>query len=210
MDVTCENMFAVRLLTSSSCLPSGDILFGRRLGFSGTPSDLLPLELGSCNYERGSDGKVIHVLTSPRVVTHSIQSNWSVQGLLRSIARADPPFHVLIDTGALITGMSNEEVAAFLLAHGLSHMLGVVFLDQNDQQQILLRSGGPPVSLSQCGIDPSQRFTFYDQIHTTGIDIKHAPNACAVLTLGKDMTFRDYAQGAYRMRGIGVGQTIHL
>ena len=54
MNVTCP-------VFSSSY--SGDILFGRRLGFSGTPSDLLPLELGSCNYERGSDGKVINVLT---------------------------------------------------------------------------------------------------------------------------------------------------
>jgi hypothetical protein len=36
------------------------------------------------------------------------------------------------------------------------------------------------------------------------------PNARAVITIGKDMNFRDYAQGAYRMRGIGKGQTIHL
>jgi hypothetical protein len=42
------------------------------------------------------------------------------------------------------------------------------------------------------------------------MDIKQALNACAVVTLGKDMTFRDYSQGAYRMRGIGQGQTIHL
>lgn len=48
------------------------------------------------------------------------------------------------------------------------------------------------------------------QVHTTGMDIKHVLNAKAVLTLGKDMTFRDYSQGAFRMRGIGVGQTIHL
>ena len=42
------------------------------------------------------------------------------------------------------------------------------------------------------------------------MDIQHVLNAKAVLTLGKDMTFRDYAQGAFRMRGIGGGQTIHL
>ena len=30
------------------------------------------------------------------------------------------------------------------------------------------------------------------------------------MTLGKDMTLRDLAQGAYRMRGIGQGQTICL
>jgi hypothetical protein len=42
------------------------------------------------------------------------------------------------------------------------------------------------------------------------MDIQHRLNATAVLTLGKDMTFRDYAQGAFRMRGIGKGQTIRL
>jgi len=39
------------------------------------------------------------------------------------------------------------------------------------------------------------------QVHTTGMDIKQAVDACAALTLGKDMVFRDYAQGAFRMRG---------
>ena len=42
------------------------------------------------------------------------------------------------------------------------------------------------------------------------MDISHMSNSRAVLTLGKDMTFRDYVQGAFRMRGIGKGQTIHL
>ena len=50
----------------------------------------------------------------------------------------------------------------------------------------------------------------HDQVHTTGIDIAQTASARAVLTLGKDLTFRDYAQGAYRMRGIGKGQTIQL
>lgn len=42
------------------------------------------------------------------------------------------------------------------------------------------------------------------------MDIKQTVDARAVLTLGKDMVFRDYAQGAFRMRGIGKGQTITL
>jgi hypothetical protein len=48
------------------------------------------------------------------------------------------------------------------------------------------------------------------QIHTTGMDIKQALHAHACLTLGKDMVFRDYAQGAFRMRGIGQGQVISM
>lgn len=30
------------------------MLFGRRIGFSGTPSDLMPIELGLCGYEKGT------------------------------------------------------------------------------------------------------------------------------------------------------------
>jgi hypothetical protein len=42
------------------------------------------------------------------------------------------------------------------------------------------------------------------------MDIQQPLSAEAALTLGKDMSFRDYAQGAFRMRGIGKGQKIRL
>ena len=42
------------------------------------------------------------------------------------------------------------------------------------------------------------------------MDIPQAAGARAVLTLSKDLVFRDYAQAAYRMRGIGKGQTLVL
>ena len=38
------------------------------------------------------------------------------------------------------------------------------------------------------------------------MDIQHSLDATAVVTLGKDMTFRDYVQGSFRMRQIGIGQ----
>jgi hypothetical protein len=121
-----------------------------------------------------------------------------------------PPYSALIDTGALVTGMNNKEVAEYLLSAGLSEMKGVVFLDEFDRQMVLLRKGRKVVKLNESGLAWGERFTFYDQVHTTGMDIKQAVDACAVLTLGKDMVFRDYAQGAFRMRGIGKGQTITL
>ena len=92
------------------------MLFGTRLGFSGTPSSLLPPALGQCQFEQGTEGKVVRLLTSPDACSARVIRDWSVTSLLRSIARAsDPPFHALIDVGALVTGMSNQEVAAFLL-----------------------------------------------------------------------------------------------
>jgi hypothetical protein len=190
----------------------GDMLFRKRIGFSGTPSDLLPVELGKCGYEKGSDGQMINVMTSPDVVSYEvIPDGWTVDGLLRRIATANNPrFNALIDTGALVTGLSNYQVAQALLRYGMEWCEGVVFLDEYDRKMILVRATGRVLKMAQCGIPAHKRFAFYDQVHTTGMDIKHTLNAKAILTLGKDMVFRDYVQGAYRMRQIGKGQTIHL
>ena len=147
----------------------GDMMFGRRIGFSGTPSDLLPEELGKCHFDEGVDGQIINYLTSDSIVaSRLLGSDWSVSKILDDIATNNPPFHCLIDTGALITGMSNYEVAKYLLTHGLPTQYdGVVFLDHKDRQMILLRHGMNVVRLNQSGIPTHRRFTFYDQIHTT-------------------------------------------
>eukprot|EP01012_Entosiphon_sulcatum_P062087 TRINITY_DN8821_c0_g1_i1.p1 TRINITY_DN8821_c0_g1~~TRINITY_DN8821_c0_g1_i1.p1 ORF type:complete len:4205 (-),score=604.71 TRINITY_DN8821_c0_g1_i1:28-12642(-) len=197
-------------LSASGQELGGDLLFPLRVGFSGTPSDLLPTELSPCHYQQGDDAQMLHVLTRTDVVHADFaEDQWTVLGLLKHVATASsPPFHALIDTGALITGLTNLEVARLLLENGLVGMQGVVFLDAEDRQMVLLRDGLQVVPASQCGLSAQKRFTFYDQVHTTGMDIKQAPSAVAALTLGKDMTFRDYSQGAYRMRGIGIGQRI--
>ena len=75
---------------------------------------------------------------------------------------------------------------------------------------VLLRTGWRVVPLTQSGLNVESQFAFYDQVHTTGMDIKHRPQCCAALTLNTFNTFRDYAQAAYRMRQIGQGQTIEL
>lgn len=100
-------------------------------------------------------------------------------------------------------------MAEWLLKNGLA-LDCVVFLDENDNKKVLQRGSRKPVNYSECGIPLDRRFCFYDQVHTTGMDIKHAPNARALLTLGKDMVLRDLSQGAYRMRGIDSGQKVTI
>ena len=199
-------------ISASGQAIGGDMLFGKRVGFSGTPSDLLPKELGKCDYETGDDGKMLSTVLDASVASFTcLDTDWNVEILLDTIAQsASPRFHALIDTGALITGYSNQEVAEQLLNRGLDWCDGVVFLDENDKQNVLVKESGRVVFADQCGIPLERRFAFYDQIHTTGMDIQHVVNATAVITLGKDMVFRDYVQGAYRMRGIGQGQRINV
>ena len=104
----------------------GDMLFSRRIAFSGTPSSLLPLGMGECVYQLGDDAKMLRTVTDPRVVSrHVLHSEWNVTRLLQAVAALEPPAHALIDSGALCTGMSNRAVAGALLAI-LPHVDGVV------------------------------------------------------------------------------------
>ena len=104
--------------------------------------------------------------------------------------------------------MSNLDVSRFLLEKGLKWAEGCVFLDENDRQMILMRKGWEVIPLQRVAAMPlTKRFTFYDQVHTTGMDIKQAAASQAAITLGKDMCLRDYAQGAWRMRSVMVFPT---
>lgn len=70
---------------------------------------------------------------------------------------------------------------------------GVVYLDHLDRKMVFDKSRRS-VLLQRTNYSTQRLFTFYDQVHTTGMDIKQHPTAMAFLTIGKDMTFRDYAQ----------------
>ena len=191
---------SVKLQASGVDLGS-DMIFGTRLGFSGTPSDLLPRELRPCHYEQGSEAEIIRVLTSTtHVDCEFVVGEWSVDSLLRNIAargKGGREYTALIDTGALITGYTNEQVARKLLEYGLVGLDACVFIGGDDRRMVVDRSlNAAPVPLDRSGIKIEKRFTFYDQVHTTGMDIKQALDACAVVTLGKDMTYETTRKAA--------------
>ena len=66
----------------------GDMLFGRRVGFSGTPSDLLPVELGQCDYETGDDGKMLSTVLDPGIMgCETLGAGWGVDDVLDRVAQ---------------------------------------------------------------------------------------------------------------------------
>lgn len=203
--------YQVRKLQASGVDLGSSILLKIRLGFSGTPSNLLPIDMGDCKYEEGCQSSIIEVCQSSRFTTFTkFDKKWDVEKLLTYVAtHPSLTFHALIDTGALVTGMSNKEVAEFMLKVGLKGMECCVYLDDADRKMVINRAG-LVIPFARSGVAPERRFSFFDQVHTTGMDIKQGIDACAAVTLGKDMTFRDHSQGIYRMRGLGKGQTCHL
>ena len=156
-------------LSASGQELGGSLLFGRRIGFSGTPSDLLPSDLGRCGFAEEDEGQIITTLSSADIVAAEkiTDKSWTVELLLQRIAQSTSPvYHALIDTGALITGMSNVEVARYLLRHGLGDrgIEGVVFLDERDRKMVLVKETNRVVKLEECGIGKDKRFAFYDQV----------------------------------------------
>ena len=159
----------------------GEMLFGTRIGFSGTPSSLLPLEMGDCVYAQGDDGKMLRALTDPRVVSKvNLGNDWTVDGLVEAVTTLRPCPHALIDAGALVTGLNNEQVARRLLEDSLipsackcsprrplpspqvarrlleglpaEQYDGVVYLISGGTKKIILRAGGAPMALEQVSL----------------------------------------------------------
>lgn len=185
----------------------GAAIFGSRLGFSGTPNDLVPAEL-SVDYESATDGQVARVLSDASVVAvDAVEAGWTPAGLLRVAAAYD----ALIDAGALVTGVTNREAAVLLLDYLPPGAFdAVLFFDEEDKPlHVTPRSTtGDEVVAADAGVAVDRRFTFYDHAHCTGIDVKQRVDATAAVTLSKDTTYRDFAQAAYRLRGLGRGQRV--
>ena len=62
-----------------------------------------------------------------------------------------------------------------LLTVGLEGLEGAVYLDDQDREMIVTRTEGmQPLFLADCHVPVDLRFTFYDQVHTTGDLLKTA------------------------------------
>ncbi|CAK9018313.1 Uncharacterized protein SCF082_LOCUS14028 [Durusdinium trenchii] len=108
--------------------------------------------------------------------------------------------------GEILSVLSDEQH----VVPPLIHLDGVAYFDDHDAPMVILRGAVKPALLSEAGVPMNRRFTFFDQVHTTGTDTKQPLQSYAALTLSASMTFRDYAQGAWRMRGLGKGQKLRM
>ena len=116
---------------------------------------------------------MLRALTDPSVVSKCIlPPEWSPEGIVTEVAKLSPLPHALIDAGALITGLDNEQVASRLLASlPPSRFDGVVFLQPGGHKRILLRTGEGAMDLERCGVPKERRFSFYDQVRVRVQDV---------------------------------------
>lgn len=183
-------------------------------GMSGTiyaNRKTFPQKFDDIRTAKGLHRKEIECITRNKSLL-TISSKLSGTEFLDALLKNDPreKIKTIIDIGALLTGSSMATLAAHLLQKRPS--LKAVIYYENDTAWILQRDHGPLPYTSDFDkeIEPGQRFTLYDQKRCTGANIAQDPEAEAFVTMHKTQTFRDLAQGAWRMRGIEKGQQIHL
>ena len=158
-----------------------------------------------------------------------------LQATLNSIAHRsrDKALRVraIIDAGPMFRGLSNYEIScqiANFYANSPAYLpttpmlLFVLFYNSDNQlvaipvskspnpSAIFIGSSDPTIINQKLSCTPNERFTFYDQAHTTGADIKQAINAIAIQTVTKDMFIRDVLQSAMRMRDFAAGQNLEI
>ncbi|MBA2711227.1 MAG: DUF3638 domain-containing protein [Tatlockia sp.] len=147
-------------------------------------------------------------------------------------SKAGARTRAIVDINATFTGVTNLEVAQTIASFTrsnpkfFSHDLKYVLYFNADQVLCALTINKPEVSIilgtsdekeisRLLRISPAERFTYYDQVHTVGTDIRQYDEAHAHILMDikeeeETDTFDPFAQGNLRMRRIGQRQTNEL
>lgn len=199
-------------------------VFGTRLAFTGTPSNLRLFwmdgskDLATPAAIEDADTKSrIHealkrddINTAIERIPQYSQSAHSVAG---KIVHGVPNLVAFIDAGAMVLDVSNKSFAQILAkkiksSPKSSQFDGVVYFNSLGESKAVGISGSLIHDISM--LSPDRTFVYYDHAHTTGVDWVLRYNGVGILTLSRHSSFRDAAQAAFRMRQLGKpgGQTI--
>ncbi len=178
-------------------------------GFTGTPwsqhtfHDKIHTEI---NW--GVDGHTYQILLHKSPKVKKIQYNPASP--LQSFADlTDKGYKALIDTGAYLRGVENEDFIVQALDNAEEGSVGIYY----DETGTLVgrKKGEKAVPLDQMEEgDLEKRITLYDQSHTVGTDVKQAKTAVAAVTIGGSTPIYELFQAVWRMRQIDQEQAVEF
>lgn len=183
----------------------------------------------------GTDGRTIDLLLEKDPKVYSAQTNTPAALIDDFIVKSHDThqIHALIDVGALFKGYKNEKIAQQLALalssrpeNKIRHILyfnednelcALLFSRSADKKinevvfkpPIVIGSTDPKIIAEKAG-SPAECFTFYDQRHTTGTDIKQTFDTIGIMTMDIDTRLRDVLQGAMRLRELAGKQTLKI
>ena len=131
--------------------------------------------------------------------------------LLRMLVKIEPVVRVILDVGAQVIELSNQQVAeAWLeLTSDDKKTEAVVFFNDTDELEVIDRRGRiEPLQTSHYAKQLDLCLVFLDEAHTRGTDLRLPGDYRAAVTLGANLTKDRLIQCCMRMRKLGQGQSI--
>ena len=136
---------------------------------------------------RQENSKVIHL---PDTVK-------DIRGMLEYLRNEESNARVLLDVGAQVLELQNQEVAELWLeVDSRPEIEAAVFVNSKDDLQVLRRDGTVELLVSSPYLEQLGRCVVYlDEAHTRGTDLKLPPDSRAVVTLGPRLCKDKLMQG---------------
>ncbi|KAG9309918.1 hypothetical protein JVU11DRAFT_9950 [Chiua virens] len=185
-------------------------------GFSGTNDNrwLLPTSIAQhdLEHQKGTNARILGYLLRPEndfyEVTYESGGRRSTRKFLRTVVDHEHEIRVLLDVGAQILDLSNQEVARAWLDIA-RHISGAIYFNEKDELMVLTQEGTTLPLLSSPLSQTLDRCVVYlDHAHTRGTDLKFPNGSRAAVTLGPKVTKDNLVQGCMRMRKLGHGHSV--
>lgn len=179
----------------------------RVTGFSGTndTQKILPLPIAQNDLKtlEKTNENMRKILLLPENRSYeSLPANVSGKEILDKLIERKIP--VLLDSGALMLELSNEQVAVEWLTKAESTYEASIYFDTNDVLQTIDRKGIK--TEFDCSVYRENLkccLVYLDDAHTRGTDLKFPPGWMACVTLSGDITRDKTVQSCMRMRQLG-------
>ena len=130
-------------------------------------------------------------------VIHLPDDVMGIRGMLEHLRDEEPNALVLLDVGAQVLELQNQDVAALWLeVDSRPEIEAAVFVNSKDDLQVLRRDGTVELLVSSPYLEQLDRCVVYlDEAHTRGTDLKLPPGSRAVVTLGPRLCKDKLMQG---------------
>ena len=174
----------------------------------------------------GTDGKTISHLMNKERKTHVLdQNNSNVLFTLLENHQSLNNVRAIIDVGAQFKGVTNRDVANRLATFYFNHpavdiknvlyfnkdnVLCALKVNEHPEHEEPLVLGSSDNIAGKLGCESSQYFTYYDQAHTTGTDIKQEPGTIGIVTVSEKSMLRDVLQAVMRLRDLKDSHSVEF
>ncbi|KAI0406964.1 hypothetical protein F4802DRAFT_605810 [Xylaria palmicola] len=212
--------FEIKLQACAWDIPicsQGDAQSARTTGFSGTNDNrmMLPLTIRQRDLPelQHTSAEVLSYLLQPRNREFHVIANWRGERLTEKNFLEDLKKNgvsVLIDAGAYISEMDNQELARAWLQVD-PDAKAVIYFQNDNRAWVHYRNNTKedvPLLATPLAEDLSDCRVFLDEGHTRGVDLRLPINARGAVTLALKLTKDHTVQAAMRLRQLQTTQSL--